>query len=180
VKWREVLIRDFEARRKTSIPKNKGWKVISEVSEVNLMWGEDWLSAVKGRELRRGGMWSVCKGSEVEWVWVLMKLELSTVSLTDCLVYRVVCNIDSSTSGSTLFWVWIVYKMCFWFCCNFAYWVLCVILCDVCYCIVLYCIVLYCIVLYYIVLIVLYLLYCTYCNVLYCIVLYCIVLYYPV
>jgi hypothetical protein len=45
----------------------------------------------------------VCKGSEEEWVWVLMKLELSTVSLTDCLVYRVVCNIDSSTSGSTLF-----------------------------------------------------------------------------
>jgi hypothetical protein len=58
VKWRE-----FEVRRKSSFSKNRGWNVISE----NLKWGEDQLNAVKARELRRDGMWSVCKGSGVEW-----------------------------------------------------------------------------------------------------------------
>jgi len=40
-------------RRKESISKNRGWKVICE---VNFKWGEDQLYAVKGRELRQGVM----------------------------------------------------------------------------------------------------------------------------
>ena len=32
-----------------------------------MKWGEDQLNAAKGRELRRGGMWSLYKGSEVKW-----------------------------------------------------------------------------------------------------------------
>jgi hypothetical protein len=46
--------REFEARRKSNIFKNRVWKEISEVSETK--WDEDQLNAVKGRELRRGGM----------------------------------------------------------------------------------------------------------------------------
>jgi hypothetical protein len=61
----------------------------SEVTWSEVKWGEDQLNAVKGRGLRWGGMWSVCKGSDVEWsvglgevsvrvvrwseVWVLVK-----------------------------------------------------------------------------------------------------------
>jgi len=66
VTWSEVKWRDFEVRRKSDISKNRGWKVISEVkwsdvkwSEWNLKWGEYQLNAVKGKELRRGVMWSV-------------------------------------------------------------------------------------------------------------------------
>jgi len=44
-KLSEVKLRDFEVRRTSSISKNRGCKVISEVK-----WGEDQLNAVKGRE----------------------------------------------------------------------------------------------------------------------------------
>jgi len=47
---------EFEVRRKLSISKNRGWKVISEVSEGDLKWNEDQLNAVKRRALRRSGM----------------------------------------------------------------------------------------------------------------------------
>ena len=39
---------------------------LSEVKWRELKWGEDQLNAVKGREFRRGGMWSVSKWSEME------------------------------------------------------------------------------------------------------------------
>jgi hypothetical protein len=35
--------------------------------EENFKWSEDQLNAVKGWKIRRCGMWSVYKGSEVEW-----------------------------------------------------------------------------------------------------------------
>ena len=83
--------------------------------------------------------------------------EYTIVWFTHCLVYLVVFNTDSSTVGSTSFWVLIGYNMCsLFFSCNFVYWglpkrVLYVILCAMCYCTILYCTVLYCIVLYCIV-----------------------------
>jgi len=62
-------------------------------NEENLKWGEDQLNAVKGRKIRRGGMWSVYtyKGSGVDRV----------VWFTHFLVHLVVFNTDSSTLGST-------------------------------------------------------------------------------
>jgi len=39
----------------------------SEVKWRELKKGQDQLKAMKGRELRRGGMWSVCNDCEVEW-----------------------------------------------------------------------------------------------------------------
>ena len=65
-----------------------------------MKWGEDKLEVVKGRELRQRGMWSVYKGSEVQWGVGLGKmcvLEYYTVWFTDCLVYLVIFNTDSST-----------------------------------------------------------------------------------
>jgi len=130
--------------------------------ERNMRMGEDQLSTVKRRELRRGGVWSVrvYKGSEVEWgvgVGELCVSKYCKVWFTHCLVYLVVFNSNSSTLGSTRFWGLIVYNTCSWCFCNFAYWrfpcVLYVILCDernfvwcvtVFYCIVLDCIVLSC------------------------------------
>jgi hypothetical protein len=136
-----------------------------------LKWGEDQLHTVKGRELRRDGMWSTHKGSEVEWgvgVGEMFVTEYCKVWFTHCLLYPMIFNIDSSTLGSTLFWVWIVYNTCSWFFGNFEYWVLpwvlYVILCVVCYS-------LWCVLLCVMCVIVLY------CTVFYCIVLQCTVLY---
>jgi hypothetical protein len=63
----EVKWNDFEVRRRTSISKNRGWKVISEVTWKELKWGKDQLNGVKRGEFRRGGMWSLYKISEVVW-----------------------------------------------------------------------------------------------------------------
>jgi hypothetical protein len=55
-------------------------------------WGEDQLKAVKGRELRRGGMWSVYKGSEVEGsldLSEMFEIEYCIIWFTHCLVYLV-------------------------------------------------------------------------------------------
>ena len=121
-----------------------------------LKWVEDQLKAVKGRELRRDGMWSVYNDSEVEWgvgLSEMFEIEYCTVCFTHLLVYLVVFNTYSSTLGSTRFWVLIVYNMCGGF---FLYrdlsWMLYVILCAVCYyvwCVLLYCITMYCILLYH-------------------------------
>jgi hypothetical protein len=69
-------------------------------------WGEDQLNAVKGRELRWGGICSVYKGSEVECGIGLGEIRVTEhciVWFTDCLVRIVVLNTDSSTLGSTRF-----------------------------------------------------------------------------
>jgi len=53
-------------------------------------------------------MWSVYKGSEVEWGVGLVEMFVIVyciVRFTHCLVYLVVLNTDSSTLGSTRFWV---------------------------------------------------------------------------
>ena len=111
VKWRE-----FDLQRKSRISKNRGWKVISDKwSEGNMKWGEDQLKAVKGRELRRGGMWNVYKGSEVDWgvcFGEMCVIECCIVWFTDCLVYLVVFNTHSSTVGSTRYCVWCVLFYC--------------------------------------------------------------------
>jgi len=57
-------------------------------------------------------MWSVYKGSEVEWgigVDEMCVIEYCKVWFTHCLVYLVVFNTDSSTSGSSRFCVLIVF-----------------------------------------------------------------------
>ena len=80
-----------------------------------MKWGEDQLNAVKGRELRQSGIWSVYKGSEVEWglgLGEICVIEYCVVWFTHCLVHLAISNTDSSTSGSTHVWFLIVYNMC--------------------------------------------------------------------
>ena len=60
-KWSGVKLNEKWSEVKRS---ELGW---SEVKWRELMWGEHQLYAVKGRELRWGGMWSVYKGSEMKW-----------------------------------------------------------------------------------------------------------------
>jgi hypothetical protein len=149
----EVKWRDFEVWRKSNISKNRVWKEVSEVKWMELKWGEDQLNAVKGRELKRGEMWSVYKCSEVEWdvgigeIWVIgcCRMFYSLFSIPSGF------NTDSPTSGSTRFWVLIWYNMCVT---DFVVVVIlridsclecCTFLCVMCV-IVLYCIVLSCIV----------------------------------
>ena len=72
---------------------------MSEVkwSEGDMKWGEDHLKAVKGRELRRVGIWSVHKGSKVEWGVGLGEMyvdEFCIVWFIHCLVYLVIFNTD--------------------------------------------------------------------------------------
>jgi hypothetical protein len=109
----------------------------------------------EGKGIKVGGMWSVYKGSEVEWgvgLGTMCVIEYCIVWFIQCLVYLVVFNTDSSTLGSTHFCGLIVYNMCsclllviscvegFLECCM----LFCVICVIVIYCIVLYCTVLYC------------------------------------
>lgn len=65
----EVKWRDFEVRRRSSTSKYRGWKVLSEVKWREMKCGEDRPNAVKWREVRRGEIWSVYKGCEVQWGW---------------------------------------------------------------------------------------------------------------
>ena len=119
VKWR-----DFEMWTKSGICKNTSWKVTSEVKWSEVKWsevkcGEGQLNAVKGKELKLGEMWSVCKGNELEWgvgFGKTCETECRTVWFADCSVYRVAFNTDSSTLGSTRFLVLMVYDRRFWFC----------------------------------------------------------------
>jgi len=100
-------------------------------------------------------MWSVYKGSEVEWGVGLGEMcvtESCIVRFAHCWAYLVVFNTESSTLGSNCFWVLIVYNMCSWFilvmlrlegcleCCM----LFCVKCAIVLYYIVLYCTVLHC------------------------------------
>jgi hypothetical protein len=57
VKWSEVKWSEVK------------WSEVkwSEVKWRELKWGEDQLNAMNGRELRRGEIWTVFKGSEEEW-----------------------------------------------------------------------------------------------------------------
>ena len=161
LKWSEVkgfwITEEIEYFQKQDLESYK-W---IEVKSRELIWSEDQLNAVKWKEIRRGLMWSVCKCSEVEWyvgLGEMCVIEYGTVWFTHYLVYTVVFNTDSSTSGSTKFWVLCI--MCCGFFRNFS-------LNAVCYfmwCVVLYCIALYCI-----------LLHLLYCTVLYCFLLSCIV-----
>jgi hypothetical protein len=167
--------------------------VISEVKssqvkgrEGNLKWGVDQLNVVKWRELRRGGMWSVYKGSEVEWGaglselcnWVLyctVRFGLLTVWCTEWFVILIHLLLNSIRVWVTIAYILccivFIVLCCVVLCCVVLYIILCcVVLCLHCIyllcCTVLRCIVLYCI-------------YCAYCVVLYllrCIVLCSVVL----
>ena len=69
---------------------------------------EQGLESDKWSELRRGGMWSIYKGSEVEWgvgLGVMCEIECYIVWFTHCSEYLVVFSTDSSILGSTRFWV---------------------------------------------------------------------------
>jgi len=128
--------------------------------------------------LRRGFMWgfirthvkwfynpaggSIYEGYEVEWgvdLSEMCEIEYCIVWFTHCVVHLVVLNNDSSTLGSTRFWVLIVYNMWSWY--FFANLHVegclegCILLCMrsviVLYSIVFYCTVLYFVVLSYIV-----------------------------
>ena len=94
-----------------------GWRSVKVRCKNSLKWGEDQLNAVKGRELKWGGVWSVYTGSEAEWcvgIGEMCVIECCMVWFTHCLVYLLALN-DSSTSGSTRFSVLIVYIKCSWF-----------------------------------------------------------------
>ena len=77
-----------------------------------------WRSAKcgEGKGINVEEMWSVYKGTEVEWVVVgtMCAIEYCIVRFTHRLVYLGVFNTDSSTLGSTHFCVLIVYNMCSW------------------------------------------------------------------
>ena len=144
--WSEV--KGFWRAGISSMYRENDRKVFSEVKWRELKWGEDQLKAVKGRELRQGGMWSVYKGSELEGsssLSEMFEIEYCAVWLTHCLVYLVVFNADSSTLGSSRFWALIVYEIFF---------ILSIEICLECctlFCVMLYyvCVLLYCILLYH-------------------------------
>jgi len=160
VKWRDFQEKELESDKWSEV--KWGEDQLIAVKERELKWSGMW-SVRKGSEVewsvrkdsevewsvRKGSEveWGVRKGSEVEWgvgLGEMCETECCTVRFTDCLLFRVVFNTDSSTLGSTRLWVLIVYNM---YCGLFfvilstqsCLGVLCVILCDV----LLYCIVLY-------------------------------------